>query len=109
MPRSSSRHLRARSKGLLPIDSKLTAACETGFKTGENEMSMIAELRFTYLGGPTILIEIGGLRLLTDPTFDPAGKVYSSGPVTLVKTAGPGLEPRSLGAIGGLMPGRGRP
>jgi L-ascorbate metabolism protein UlaG (beta-lactamase superfamily) len=72
-------------------------------------MSMIEELRFTYIGGPSILIEIGGVRLLTDPTFDPAGKVYSSGPVTLVKTAGPAVEPSSFGAIRGLMPGRGRP
>lgn len=24
----------------------------------------------TLIGGPTVLIEIGGLRLLTDPTFD---------------------------------------
>ena len=26
-----------------------------------------------YIGGPTALLEFGGLRLLTDPTFDPAG------------------------------------
>jgi hypothetical protein len=40
-------HLRARSKRLLPIDSKLTAACETEIETGESEMSMIEELLFT--------------------------------------------------------------
>jgi L-ascorbate metabolism protein UlaG (beta-lactamase superfamily) len=28
----------------------------------------------TYIGGPTALIEIGGMRLLTDPTFDPPGQ-----------------------------------
>jgi L-ascorbate metabolism protein UlaG (beta-lactamase superfamily) len=28
--------------------------------------------RMTYIGGPAALIEMGGLRLLTDPTFDPA-------------------------------------
>jgi L-ascorbate metabolism protein UlaG (beta-lactamase superfamily) len=27
----------------------------------------------TLVGGPTPVIEIGGLRLLTDPTFDPPG------------------------------------
>ena len=27
----------------------------------------------THIGGPTVLIEFGGWRLLTDPTFDPAG------------------------------------
>jgi L-ascorbate metabolism protein UlaG (beta-lactamase superfamily) len=33
-------------------------------------------VRITYIGGPTALIEFGGLRLLTDPTFDPAGSTY---------------------------------
>jgi hypothetical protein len=28
-------------------------------------------MRLTYVGGPTAVIEMGGLRLLTDPTFDP--------------------------------------
>jgi hypothetical protein len=35
--------------------------------------------------------------MLTDPTFDPTGKGYSSGPVTLVKTAGPAVEAGALG------------
>jgi len=42
----------------------------------------------TLIGGPTLLIEIGGFRLLTDPTFDAPGD-YQSGPVTLRKTQGP--------------------
>lgn len=29
-----------------------------------------AQMRFTYIGGPTALLEVSGLRLLTDPTFD---------------------------------------
>jgi L-ascorbate metabolism protein UlaG (beta-lactamase superfamily) len=33
----------------------------------------------THIGGPTTLIEIGGLRLLTDPTFDAPGRTYSFG------------------------------
>ena len=32
-----------------------------------------SRLQLTYIGGPTALLELGGLRLLTDPTFDPAG------------------------------------
>ena len=28
-------------------------------------------LALTLVGGPTLLVELGGLRLLTDPTFDP--------------------------------------
>jgi len=27
----------------------------------------------TLIGGPTVLIELDGLRMLTDPTFDPPG------------------------------------
>lgn len=30
----------------------------------------------TYLGAPTIILEVGGLRLLTDPTLDPAGTTF---------------------------------
>jgi L-ascorbate metabolism protein UlaG (beta-lactamase superfamily) len=35
-----------------------------------------SRLQVTYIGGPTALLELGGLRLLTDPTFDPAGSEY---------------------------------
>jgi L-ascorbate metabolism protein UlaG (beta-lactamase superfamily) len=31
------------------------------------------DVRMTHVGGPTALIEAGGWRLLTDPTFDPPG------------------------------------
>ena len=47
----------------------------------------------TYVGGPTALLEYGGLRLLTDPTFDPAGTEYPTPAYTLRKTQGPALEP----------------
>jgi L-ascorbate metabolism protein UlaG (beta-lactamase superfamily) len=32
---------------------------------------MTTEIRVTRIGGPTTLVEVGGWRLLTDPTFDP--------------------------------------
>ena len=32
-----------------------------------------AKTTLTLIGGPTVLIEFDGLRLLTDPTFDPPG------------------------------------
>ena len=54
-------------------------------------------LHLTYIGGPTALIEFGGVRLLTDPTFDPAGGEYTTGLVTLRKLAGPALERDALG------------
>ena len=31
-------------------------------------------MRLTHVGGPTVLIEAHGRRLLTDPTFDPPGQ-----------------------------------
>jgi L-ascorbate metabolism protein UlaG (beta-lactamase superfamily) len=42
-------------------------------------MSDPAALRITHVGGPTALIEVAGWRLLTDPTFDPAGGKYRFG------------------------------
>ena len=45
--------------------------------------------RFTLIGGPTVLIEYSGFRLLTDPTFDEPGE-YKLPQVTLTKTHAPG-------------------
>jgi len=56
-------------------------------------------LKITYIGGPTALLEFGGVRLLTDPTFDPAGGAYPSGPVVLRKTRGPALSPEQVGHV----------
>lgn len=58
---------------------------------------MKSPLAITYIGGPTALLELGGVRLLTDPTFDPAGGEYKSPATTLRKLAGPGLSPKELG------------
>jgi L-ascorbate metabolism protein UlaG (beta-lactamase superfamily) len=50
------------------------------------------------IGGPTLLVEAAGLRILTDPTFDPPGE-YPSGPSVLVKTTGPAVTPEELGPV----------
>ena len=55
----------------------------------------------TLVGGPTILIEIAGFRLVTDPTFDPPG-TYPGG-VTLVKTEGPALSPAAVGTVDAVL------
>ena len=39
----------------------------------------MTSVRITHIGGPTTLIEVGDWRLLTDPTFDPAGGKYRFG------------------------------
>jgi L-ascorbate metabolism protein UlaG (beta-lactamase superfamily) len=57
----------------------------------------------TYIGGPTALLELGGLRLLTDPTFDPPGAEYRAGSYVLRKTMGPALAPEALGRIDAVL------
>jgi L-ascorbate metabolism protein UlaG (beta-lactamase superfamily) len=46
--------------------------------------------RLTLIGGPTLLLEFGGLRILTDPTFDPP-QSYHAGAIQLTKNVGPAL------------------
>jgi L-ascorbate metabolism protein UlaG (beta-lactamase superfamily) len=60
-------------------------------------------LRLTYIGGPTALLEIGGVRLLTDPTFDPAGSEYPTPVYTLRKTQGPAVPLDALGRIDAVL------
>ncbi|WP_051341755.1 MBL fold metallo-hydrolase [Pseudonocardia spinosispora] len=54
------------------------------------------------IGGPTALIEIGGLRLLTDPTFDPPGD-HPVGQRTLVKTSAPSVTVESVGHVDAVL------
>jgi L-ascorbate metabolism protein UlaG (beta-lactamase superfamily) len=60
-------------------------------------------LQITYIGGPTALLELGGLRLLTDPTFDPAGSDYPTPVYVLRKTLGPALNPEAIGPIDAVL------
>jgi L-ascorbate metabolism protein UlaG (beta-lactamase superfamily) len=56
--------------------------------------------RLTHLGGPTVLVELDGWRILTDPTFDPPGRRYGFGLGTSsTKTAGPALAPGDLAPV----------
>ena len=66
------------------------------FFPGDSNMN---EVKLTLIGGPTLLIEMGGLRLLTDPTFDPAGSQYHLGPVALTKTGSSAQTSDSLGRV----------
>jgi L-ascorbate metabolism protein UlaG (beta-lactamase superfamily) len=60
-------------------------------------------VRATYIGGPTTLIELGGLRFLTDPTFDPAGSEYTTPVYTLRKTQGPAIAADAIGTIDAVL------
>ena len=54
------------------------------------------------IGGPTVLIEMGGLRLLTDPTFDPPGD-HPVGHRVLVKTRGPAVAADDIGPVDAVL------
>jgi L-ascorbate metabolism protein UlaG (beta-lactamase superfamily) len=58
----------------------------------------------THVGGPTALIELGGWRLLTDPTFDAPGGKYRFGYGTgSRKTGGPAVAAGDLGVIDAVL------
>jgi len=46
------------------------------------------------LGGPTTVLDLGGLRIVSDPTFDPPGPHGY-----LTKTAGPAVTEDQLGPV----------
>lgn len=61
-------------------------------------------MRITHIGGPTALIEVGGWRILTDPTFDPPGRRYNFGWGTSSrKLAGPAIAAAGLGEIDAVL------
>ncbi len=62
---------------------------------------MAERMRFTLVGGPTLLIEVAGFRLLTDPTFDPPGPY--AGAVTLEKRTGPALSRDAIGPVDAVL------
>ena len=54
-------------------------------------------MRLTHIGGPTVLIEAHGWRLLVDPTFDPPGRTYKFGwGTSSTKVRGPALSPADV-------------
>jgi L-ascorbate metabolism protein UlaG (beta-lactamase superfamily) len=60
----------------------------------------MTEVQLTHIGGPTVLLEIEGWRILTDPTFDPAGGSYRFGLGTgSRKLAGPAISAAEIGQV----------
>jgi L-ascorbate metabolism protein UlaG (beta-lactamase superfamily) len=59
-------------------------------------------MRIRYLGGPTAILEIGGVRLLTDPTYDPPGE-YPIGERVLTKTQGRAIAAGEVGAVDAVL------
>ncbi|RKE22220.1 MBL fold metallo-hydrolase [Streptomyces sp. TLI_171] len=54
-------------------------------------------------GGPTALIEYGGLRLLTDPTFDAPGDYPRGGGRFLTKTLPGTVDPAALAPVDAVL------
>ena len=64
------------------------------------EKNVASPITFTYLGGPSGVLEYGGLRFLIDPTFDePQTYPEDDGDTSLVKTQGPALAANEIGEI----------
>lgn len=56
----------------------------------------------TYIGGPTALLEIDGVSVMTDPTFD-SPQEYRPGPYTLRKLVGPSIAPESIDYVDAVL------
>jgi len=64
----------------------------------------VRDVRLTHIGGPTVLIEVAGWRLLTDPTFDAPGRRYFFGWGTVSrKLAGPAIAATDLPPIDAVL------
>jgi L-ascorbate metabolism protein UlaG (beta-lactamase superfamily) len=60
-------------------------------------------LAVTLTGGPTVLLELGALRLLVDPTFDPPGEYPLGGGRSLTKTAPAALTAEDVGPVDAVL------
>lgn len=64
--------------------------------------NLSSSIQLTYVGTATVLLEIAGLRILTDPVLDPAGSRYRVGRTALLthtNLAGPAVAAESLPPI----------
>ncbi|MFE4519685.1 MBL fold metallo-hydrolase [Kitasatospora sp. NPDC056783] len=61
------------------------------------------KIKATHIGTATVLLEVGGLRLLTDPVFDPAPAEYRHDPVVLRSTGGPAVGVHELPAVDAVL------
>jgi L-ascorbate metabolism protein UlaG (beta-lactamase superfamily) len=64
----------------------------------------MSDIRITHVGGPTVLIEVEGRRILTDPTFDPPGRSYNfTFGTSSRKTRGPAIDDASLPPVDAVL------
>lgn len=67
------------------------------------DFSPPSSIEVTLVGGPTALLNYGGVRLLTDPTFDPPAAYEPRPGVKLVKTTGPAVTPETIGEVDAVL------
>jgi L-ascorbate metabolism protein UlaG (beta-lactamase superfamily) len=79
------------AEGLSTLPTDATAFA--GQRGRENDTK--EQIRLTLIDGPTILIEFGGLRILTDPTFDDP-QVYADDEIKTEKLTSPAIPANSL-------------
>jgi L-ascorbate metabolism protein UlaG (beta-lactamase superfamily) len=60
-------------------------------------------VKATYIGGPCVLLDVGGIRLLTDPNFDPGGSSYTTPVYTLHKSSGPAVDAQNVGDVDAVL------
>ncbi|WP_432042041.1 MBL fold metallo-hydrolase [Streptomyces cadmiisoli] len=75
----------------------------TDIRSPIREVSPVQQVPITVFGGPTALIEYGGLRFLTDPTFDGPGDYELPGGLVLTKTAPSRITPAELGPVDAVL------
>jgi L-ascorbate metabolism protein UlaG (beta-lactamase superfamily) len=61
------------------------------------------QLTILVVGGPTAVLQIGGLRLLTDPTFSPAGVLETTPGRPLTKTEDPAVAFADIGPVDAIL------
>lgn len=61
-------------------------------------------MRVTWIGGPTVLVELDGWSILVDPTFDAPGRRYPfAAGTSSVKTLGPAVDAAELGPLDAIL------
>ena len=69
-------------------------------KQAAKPTSLVSPVRVTYLGGPTYLLEIGRVRIISVPGFDPQGTERNEGPGHLLtKVMEPPIPADDIGRI----------
>ncbi|HZR51622.1 MAG TPA: MBL fold metallo-hydrolase [Streptosporangiaceae bacterium] len=63
----------------------------------------MGDVRIRVAGGPTAILEIGGLRLVTDPTFDAPGTYPLGDGSVLTKTAPAAFGPAAIGPADAVL------